>query len=99
MRTTLPPTNGDPVPTNGDPVGPFSPLTAGDLDLPNRIVLAPMTRLRSDEQGVPGPLVAKYYAQRASMGLLISEGVFPSAESKGYPSQPARYRTPSPPRS
>ncbi|AZZ47972.1 alkene reductase [Rathayibacter rathayi] len=67
---------------------PFSPLTAGDLDLANRIVLAPMTRLRSDEQGVPGAIVAEYYAQRASMGLLISEGVFPSAESKGYPGQP-----------
>ncbi|PPH05058.1 alkene reductase [Rathayibacter sp. AY1F6] len=67
---------------------PFSPLTAGDLDLPNRIVLAPMTRLRSDEQGVPGAIVAEYYAQRASMGLLISEGVFPSAESKGYAGQP-----------
>ncbi|QHC56366.1 2,4-dienoyl-CoA reductase-like NADH-dependent reductase (Old Yellow Enzyme family) [Rathayibacter tanaceti] len=67
---------------------PFSPLTAGDLDLRNRLVLAPMTRLRSDEQGVPGPIVAEYYAQRASLGLLISEGVFPSAESKGYQGQP-----------
>lgn len=67
---------------------PFSPLTAGDLDLPNRLVLAPMTRLRADERGVPGALVAQYYLQRASLGLLISEGVFPSAESKGYPGQP-----------
>ncbi|MCJ1675026.1 alkene reductase [Rathayibacter sp. VKM Ac-2929] len=67
---------------------PFSPLTAGDLELPNRLVMAPMTRLRADEQGVPGDLIAEHYAQRASLGLIISEGVFPSAESKAYPGQP-----------
>lgn len=67
---------------------PFSPLTAGDLELPNRVVMAPMTRLRADENGVPGALIAEYYAQRASTGLIVSEGVFPSAESKGYPGQP-----------
>ncbi|MBF4461508.1 MULTISPECIES: alkene reductase [unclassified Rathayibacter] len=67
---------------------PFSPLAVGDLALPNRIVMAPMTRLRADERGVPGALIAEYYAQRAGTGLIISEGVFPSAESKGYPGQP-----------
>lgn len=67
---------------------PFSPLTAGALELPNRLVMAPMTRLRADEKGVPGPLIAQHYAQRASIGLIISEGVFPSAESKGYVGQP-----------
>ncbi|KQQ10162.1 alkene reductase [Rathayibacter sp. Leaf296] len=67
---------------------PFTPLTAGDLELPNRVVMAPMTRLRADENGVPGALIAEHYAQRASLGLIISEGVFPSAESKGYAGQP-----------
>lgn len=66
----------------------FSSLTAGDLQLSNRLVMAPMTRLRAGEAGVPGPLIAEYYAQRASLGLIISEGVFPSAESKGYAGQP-----------
>ena len=66
----------------------FTPLAAGDLELPNRLVMAPMTRLRADEHGVPGPLIAEHYAQRASMGLIVSEGVFPSAESKAYPGQP-----------
>ncbi|MFB2586542.1 alkene reductase [Herbiconiux liukaitaii] len=66
----------------------FSPLTAGDIELPNRLVMAPMTRMRADEQGVPGALIAEHYAQRASMGLIVSEGVFPSAESKAYPGQP-----------
>ncbi len=47
-----------------------------------------MTRLRSGADGVPGPIVAKYYAQRAGIGLLVTEGVFPSAESRAYPGQP-----------
>ncbi|WP_440709455.1 alkene reductase [Herbiconiux sp. YIM B11900] len=66
----------------------FTPLAAGALDLPNRLVMAPMTRLRADEQGVPGALIAEHYAQRASLGLIVSEGVFPSAESKAYAGQP-----------
>jgi N-ethylmaleimide reductase len=66
----------------------FSPLTAGDIDLPNRLVMAPMTRLRASADGVPGALIAEHYAQRASMGLIVSEGVFPSAESRAYPGQP-----------
>ncbi len=47
-----------------------------------------MTRLRASADGVPGPIVAKYYEQRAGIGLLVTEGVFPSAESKAYPGQP-----------
>ncbi len=54
----------------------------------NRVSLAPMTRLRASADGVPGPIVAKYYEQRAGIGLLVTEGVFPSAESKAYPGQP-----------
>ncbi|NQX35189.1 alkene reductase [Herbiconiux sp. VKM Ac-2851] len=66
----------------------FTPLIAGELELPNRVVMAPMTRLRADEHGVPTELIAEHYAQRASMGLIISEGVYPSAESRAYPGQP-----------
>ena len=52
----------------------FSPVTLGDLHLPNRVIMAPLTRRRSSETGVPGELVAEHYAQRASVGLIISEG-------------------------
>lgn len=66
----------------------FSPIALGDLTLPNRIVMAPMTRRRSENDGVPGPLVAEYYAQRASAGLIVTEGVFPVQEGKAYERQP-----------
>jgi N-ethylmaleimide reductase len=63
----------------------FTPVTAGRHTLRNRFVMAPMTRSRSDDEtGVPDDLVAAYYAQRASAGLIISEGVFPTAMGKGY---------------
>jgi len=66
----------------------FSPLSLGDLQLANRITMAPMTRMRADEQGVPGALIAEHYAQRASLGLIVTEGVFPIQESKAYSGQP-----------
>ncbi|NIZ91082.1 alkene reductase [Kineococcus rubinsiae] len=66
----------------------FSPVALGDLQLPNRVVMAPLTRLRSGEQGVPGPVVAEQYAQRASFGLIVAEGTYPSHESQGYVGQP-----------
>ncbi|GAB7189518.1 alkene reductase [Kineococcus sp. NUM-3379] len=66
----------------------FSPVTLGDLHLPNRVVMAPLTRLRSGAGGVPGELVAEHYAQRASTGLIVSEGTYPTAESRGYWGQP-----------
>lgn len=62
----------------------FTPVQIGRLTLPSRFVMAPMTRSRADDAGVPGDLVATYYAQRASAGLIISEGVFPAAVGKGY---------------
>ncbi len=62
----------------------FSPLQAGSIALPNRIVMAPMTRSRADIAGGPGPLVPTYYAQRSGAGLIISEGSYPSAMGKGY---------------
>ncbi len=62
----------------------FTPLSAGRLALSNRIVMAPMTRARADDDGRPLPITATYYAQRASAGLIISEGVFPEPMGKGY---------------
>ncbi len=62
----------------------FTPLTLGDLTLPNRILMAPMTRSRNDDHGVPGELVAEYYGQRASAGLILSEATYVSPMGKGY---------------
>jgi 2,4-dienoyl-CoA reductase-like NADH-dependent reductase (Old Yellow Enzyme family) len=66
----------------------FSPLRLGDLDLKNRITMAPLTRMRSDEEGVPGDLVAEHYTQRAGLGMIVTEGTFPIQESKAYSGQP-----------
>ena len=62
----------------------LSPFTAGSLTLSNRLVLAPMTRSRALDGNVPNPLAAIYYAQRASAGLLISEGTQVSPQGVGY---------------
>ena len=66
----------------------FSPMTLGELELPNRLVMAPLTRLRSGQEGMPGPLVAEHYRQRASLGLIVSEGTYPSPAGRWYPGQP-----------
>ena len=66
----------------------FSPVALGDLQLANRVVMAPLTRTRSGESGVPNDLVVEHYAQRASVGLIITEGTYPNAESRSYPGQP-----------
>jgi len=62
----------------------FTPVQVGRYALPNRFVMAPMTRSRADDHGVPSELVPVYYSQRASAGLMITEGTFPSAMGKGY---------------
>src|SRR5579864_2230902 len=62
----------------------FTPVRIGSLSMPNRMVMAPMTRSRADDTGVPDDVVVTYYAQRSSAGLIITEGVFPSAAGKGY---------------
>jgi N-ethylmaleimide reductase len=62
----------------------FSPLRIGRLQLPNRIVMAPMTRSRANDDGHVGPLTAEYYAQRAGAGLIISEGIYPEPMGRGY---------------
>ena len=66
----------------------FSPLILGSLELPNRLVMAPLTRVRSGADGVPGELVAEHYRQRASLGLIVSEGTYPSREGQGFSGQP-----------
>ncbi len=62
----------------------FQPITVGDLQLPNRIVMAPLTRNRAGAGNVPTALNATYYAQRASAGLIISEATQISPEGQGY---------------
>ena len=62
----------------------LTPVRIGRTLAPNRLVMAPMTRSRADAEGVPSDLTVTYYAQRASAGLIITEGVFPSAMGKGY---------------
>ncbi|WP_269429881.1 alkene reductase [Microbacterium oxydans] len=60
----------------------------GALQLSNRVVMAPLTRTRADDDGVPTDVMVEYYRQRAGQGLIISEGTWPAAEGKSYPGQP-----------
>ena len=69
----------------------FTPLRLGAIQLPNRIVMAPLTRMRAGPQNVPTALNAEYYAQRSSAGLIISEGTAVSPQAQGYPSSPGIY--------
>jgi 2,4-dienoyl-CoA reductase-like NADH-dependent reductase (Old Yellow Enzyme family) len=62
----------------------FDPLQLGDIQMPNRIVMAPLTRLRADSDHLPNDLMATYYSQRASAGLIITEGVPVSSQGVGY---------------
>ncbi len=66
----------------------FEPLTVGDLRLPNRIVMAPLTRSRAGESRVPNALMAEYYAQRADAGLIISEATSVTPMGVGYAGTP-----------
>jgi N-ethylmaleimide reductase len=70
----------------------FDPIRLGAVDLPNRIIMAPMTRSRAgNADGVPLDIVATYYQQRASAGLIISEATNVSAMAKGYVRTPGLY--------
>ncbi|SMB21121.1 N-ethylmaleimide reductase [Sterolibacterium denitrificans] len=62
----------------------FDPVQLGELSLRNRIVMAPMTRSRAAAGDVPTDLHVEYYRQRASAGLIVSEGTQPSPNGKGY---------------
>ena len=68
----------------------FDPLTVGDLSLPNRVVMAPLTRNRSPN-AVPTDLVVEYYRQRASAGLIITEATPVSHQGQGYADVPGLY--------
>ena len=70
----------------------FDPVQAGSLQLANRIAMAPLTRNRSP-QAIPTDLVATYYAQRASAGLIISEATAISPQAQGYADVPGLYGT------
>ena len=62
----------------------FDPITLGDIDCKNRIFMAPMTRSRAGDGDAPTEMNALYYGQRASAGLIITEGVYPNFDGKGY---------------
>ena len=69
----------------------FDPLLLGDLTLPNRIVMAPLTRCRSEEGHIPGALIAEHYAQRASAGLIIAEATMVMAGNSAFWREPGIY--------
>lgn len=69
----------------------FSPVEIGNIQSPNRIAMAPMTRGRADEGRVAGDLIAQHYAQRASAGLIITEATAVSAQGYGWNGAPAMY--------
>lgn len=66
----------------------IKPIQVGTLNLPNRIVMAPLTRCRASVGRVPNALMAEYYAQRASAGLILSEATSVSPQGVGYPDTP-----------
>lgn len=69
----------------------FSPVRVGRYTLQNRLVMAPMTRSRAEFDGTPGKLAVEYYAQRASIGLIVAEGTQPSDDGQGYLTTPGIY--------
>ena len=66
----------------------FTPIQVGDLNLPNRVIMAPLTRCRASEGRVPNSLMAEYYAQRASAGLIVTEATSVMPMGVGYPDTP-----------
>src|ERR1700748_947800 len=69
----------------------FEPYKLGPLTLPNRLVMAPLTRNRALAGMVPNPLAIEYYAQRASAGLLVTEASQVSQQGQGYQDTPGIY--------
>jgi N-ethylmaleimide reductase len=70
----------------------FDPIVLGGRELASRIVMAPMSRSRAyGPAATPGPSAARYYAQRAGAGLIISEGISPGPTGHGYPATPGLY--------
>lgn len=68
-----------------------SPITLGDLQLKNRVIMAPLTRTRVADDLIPTQMMADYYAQRASAGLIISEAIIVSQQAIGYANTPAMF--------
>ena len=68
-----------------------SPVELGHVTLRNRVVMSPMTRSRAELDGTPGRLAAEYYAQRADVGLIVTEGTQPSDNGQGYLATPGIY--------
>src|SRR5208283_820452 len=66
----------------------FDPIQIGDLKLPHRILMAPLTRCRAIDRRIPNQLMVEYYAQRASAGLIFSEATAVSPMGVGYPDTP-----------
>lgn len=66
----------------------LSEVVVGDLRLPNRLIMSPMTRCRAGAGGVPSALNAEYYRQRSGAGLIVTEGTLVSAQGAGYPATP-----------
>jgi 2,4-dienoyl-CoA reductase-like NADH-dependent reductase (Old Yellow Enzyme family) len=66
----------------------YDPIRIGDLTLPNRIIMAPLTRQRAGDIRVPNALMAKYYAERASAGMIISEATAVTPQGVGYAATP-----------
>lgn len=66
----------------------FDPLVVGDLTLPNRIIMAPLTRQRAGDARVPNAMMAQYYAERASAGLILSEATSVTPQGIGYADTP-----------
>jgi N-ethylmaleimide reductase len=66
----------------------FSPVALGCLNLPNRVVMAPLTRVRAGDSGIPNDLIVEHYTQRASTGLIVTEGIYTSFGSQAFVGQP-----------
>ncbi|MEN9975709.1 MAG: hypothetical protein RLZZ282_1715, partial [Verrucomicrobiota bacterium] len=66
----------------------FQPLQAGALHLPNRVIMAPLTRCRASAERVPNAMMAEYYAQRATFGMILSEATAVTPMGVGYPNTP-----------
>ena len=69
----------------------FDAFSLGPITLKNRIVMAPLTRNRADADHIPTPIMAEYYAQRATVGLIVTEGTSPSPNGLGYPRMPGLF--------
>ena len=71
----------------------FEPLRAGDLTLPNRIIMAPLTRMHADPGRVPNDLMVEYYTQRAGAGMILTEATAVTPQGVGYADTPGLWTT------